>query len=119
MTRNPKRAAVALAILVLTLLTLVYMNGCASMRPDFTWAKTEEASARHEWIQVSWARMFELCRIDPTVMANLGACAFNDPGRTCRVYSFLPEQVAKLRISGDGESLFDHELRHCAGWRHY
>jgi hypothetical protein len=113
--RDSRRAAVALAILVAT---LIAMSGCA-MRPDHTWVKTEEASADYRWVQVSRDTMYSICMQRPDTMANLGGCAFNDPGRTCLVYSSYSEAHARLVVSGDGESLFDHELRHCKGEAHY
>ena len=46
------------------------------------------------------------------------ACAVQTKAGKCYVLSVYSEAEARKLIAPDGMTLFDHEMRHCAGWRH-
>ena len=116
MRRDPRRAATALIIASLCLAALIYMNGCASFRPEFTWHRMGPPSASYVWVTVPYDALHDTCR-RPKSMHNLGACVYYTPQHST-VYSFMDEATAKLRLSGDGETLWEHEMRHTRGESH-
>lgn len=116
MTRDPRRASVALAILVVTLLALVYMNGCASFRPEHKWSRIGPPSKSYVWLKVPHETLHDTCRITKA-MHNLGACVSYNPEHST-VFSYFTEAQAKLVVSSDGEDLWSHEMRHVRGEIH-
>ena len=115
MTRNPRRAAVALAILAACLFAILYMSGCASFHPDYTWSRYGPPSAAYQWKVVPASQIHSVCNL-PKTMA-VGACVYYSAGFST-VYSYFTEEAAKRVISGDGETLWEHEMRHVRGEIH-
>ena len=102
-----------LALALLCLVGAIHLQGCAT---EYRWTRTHEPADDYLWRKVSRAEMYRICGIAPEQFRNLGACAF--PGRICEIYSDRSEQEAARTISGDGDDLRTHELRHCAGMSH-
>jgi len=36
----------------------------------------------------------------------------------CHIYSYYDEDTARFKFDWDGESIYDHEHKHCKGWYH-
>ena len=126
MTPRDLRNLLLLAILVLTLLALASMQGCATIfHPDYEWSRKQAPSTSYEWRVVPRSEMYAMCDSSRNYGPNLGGCAFAWPSGHCIVYSYLSEDSAKHTVSGDGLSLFEHEvwngeksIGHCAGFIH-
>lgn len=99
---------------------LLLLSGCAVLPPDYEWHRTSMLPATsYEWNVVRRDDLYKVCGINPPAMPALGACAFNlQQPRKCHIFSHYTEASARVVFSGDGESLWDHEMRHCAGWDH-
>ena len=115
-----------------TTLAALALTACAAFEPrpgsqiDTEWVWDGQVTTRIIWVQTAPETVAAYC---PDHRApERGACAvrlMNDiSGRpTCRVYAAMTEWQAReawtVSITGTPiESLYDHEARHCAGWRH-
>ena len=103
-----------LALALLCLVGVIHLQGCVG--PEYRWTRTHEPSQDYLWRKVSRAEMYRICVFAPEQFRNLGACAF--PWRICVIYSDRSEDEAARTISGDGDDLRTHELRHCSGFSH-
>lgn len=89
------------------------LYGCAA---EYAWHKDRLPAMSYEWRVVSRDKLPGVCSDNKQ---NTGACAFNiESTRKCWIYSFLTEDDADRAISADGITLREHELKHCAGYRH-
>jgi hypothetical protein len=105
-TKRTARNLFLLALALVTLLALV-MQGCAT---EYTWKRTHVSCADYTWTVIPYAQLHSTCGQTRANHPNLGACAYMAP--TCVVYSHLSESAAARTMSGDGEDLRTHELRH-------
>jgi len=49
----------------------------------------------------------------------LAACTWQiNETRVCWVFSWMDQYTAERTINGDGQTVYDHEIRHCDGERH-
>lgn len=82
-----------------------------------------------EWHPVTVEVMFSMCDRMPENFPRLGGCSFYaGTGGTCYVYSKYSEWEAQRVMSGDGLTLYEHEVGdrerpekpfgHCNGWVH-
>ena len=116
-----KKHLFLLALAVLCLVGVLHLQGCAA---EYKWVRTGLPAQDYLWRKTNRAEVYRLCGHTPESFPNLGGCAFYD-ARICEVWSWLPEHEARSRISGDGLSLFEHEVwnesktvGHCAGFNH-
>ena len=97
-------------------LPLLLMVGCA----DYAWELKSKPSSSYEWVVVSNKEsLHQVCAIALEKAPRLAACAFQiqSTGK-CWIYSIYTAEQAKLVYAGDQLDLFEHEMKHCQGWRH-
>jgi len=84
----------------------------SAQRQDWKW------NGQYTWTQVEKAEwMEELCR--GQTHGWLVGCVNNLTDGSCEVFSAFPESMARFIFGPAGlESLRDHELKHCDGFRH-
>lgn len=106
---------------VLALLLALLPAGC--FQPDYTWTYKGPRAERNVWITVARPVMYEVCGWTYAQYPRLGGCTFM--GTTCYTYSYFSENEAKSTMSGDGLTLWEHEVwnsdksvGHCAGFVH-
>lgn len=88
-------------------------------------------ASKVEWYHVTLTEMYAMCDPKHESFPNggLGGCAFYiGKGGTCYVYSMYSEWEAHRVMSGDGLTLYEHEVGdrekpdrpfgHCNGWVH-
>lgn len=73
---------------------------------EYTWTVVHNP----EWLE-------GLCQTEPTLMP-VKACAKRMSDGSCDIYSSYPEWLAKVTWSYSFEPLWDHEMKHCMGYRH-
>lgn len=120
----------------LVLMVVVVFSGCAAIdaaydRARWRWDGFE--TGRYVWTKAERETVTSICRMSAS--RAYGGCALrtinparpNDgkpiPGRrvttgVCYIIADVDEEDAKRLASRDGDSLYDHELRHCLGWVH-
>lgn len=118
MSPRARRAAVyAIAAVALWL---------ASCGREYEWYQAGPQASRVEWRHVSVEAMYAICGQIPESFPNLGGCAvYAFSGGDCYVYSKYSEHDAHRVMSGDGLTLWEHEVGrpgkpwgHCNGWMH-
>ena len=113
------------------------LTGCAVFsEPPGTqigtsWIKTHEPLSRHIWMQVPDDELMARCSF--RFLSGHAACAFRlqggPDGAYCLIISSATEQDAKTQpvygptgsqrtLDGKPETLWLHELKHCAGYSH-
>jgi len=112
MTTRDRKHLLLLAIALMAL--YIALGGCAS---EYEWVRAGSPSKAYEWKQVTRDEMFLICATTPAKSPTLGACAYVTP-EMCRVHSDRTEWQAKREMSGDGLTLWEHEIKHCEGWWH-
>lgn len=96
-------------------LIVLLLSGCVSIYSD--WKQVYPPSVTREWHQVSRTQMYALCAIDARVSPNLAACGMQlQTSSRCDVFSYLSEAEAKS--SFNAENIWEHEMKHCDGYRH-
>lgn len=98
----------------------------ASCTAEYTWQRRGPPASRVQWIPVDRATMYAMCNQTPENFPNLGGCAFYTfTGGDCYVYSSISEFQSHRTFSGDGLSLYQHEVGepgkpygHCNGYDH-
>ena len=112
MTQRTARNLFLLALALVTLLALV-LQGCAT---EYTWKRTHQSCGEvYTWIVVPRDQLYATCG-QTKAYSNLGACVYLYPA--CIAYSYMSEEQAKLVMSADGETLWEHEQRHVMGETH-
>jgi hypothetical protein len=67
----------------------------------------------------SKAALHEVCAVTMEKAPRLAACAFQIQATgKCWIYSIFSEQDAKQVYAGDQLNLWEHEMKHCQGFRH-
>ena len=122
MTMRGRRAAVHFAAAALLIIA-------ASCSREYEWERFAVPASVVEWRHVTVAAMYAMCGHQPEDYPNLGGCAFYTMnGGTCYVFSRYAEWEAHRVMSGDGLTLYEHEVGdrekpdrpfgHCNGWVH-
>lgn len=104
---------------------LILAASCAS---EYEWTRFGIPASKVEWYHVTPTEMYAMCDPKRESFPNggLGGCAFYiGTGGTCYVYSMYSEWEAQRIMSGDGLTLYEHEVwnetktvGHCAGYTH-
>lgn len=120
----------------LVLMAVIVLSGCAALdeaydRARWQWDGLE--TGRYVWVKGERDLVTSICHMDPKrwyggcALRTLNPADFPDakpiPGRrvttgVCYVYADADEEDAKRLGTAHGDSLYDHELRHCLGWVH-
>lgn len=103
----------------------------ASCSREYEWTRFGIPASKVEWYHVTLTEMYAMCDPKHESFPNggLGGCAFYiGKGGTCYVYSMYSEWEAHRVMSGDGLTLYEHEVGdrekpdrpfgHCNGWVH-
>ena len=95
-------------------LAAILLAGCA---PAYQWFGPGTASQSVEWVVVPRGAIPHVCV--QYAKPNIAACAVQIYSTsTCYVFSYMTEEEAKRMRDLDGVSIWEHEMRHCEGWRH-
>jgi hypothetical protein len=90
--------------------------GCS----DYQWTQIRPPSESYEWkVIASKDELHKVCAIELERVPRLAACAFQirESGK-CVVFSLYSEEEARRQYAGDQLSLWEHEMKHCQGFRH-
>jgi hypothetical protein len=97
-------------------LLLILLAGCS----QYEWTGKFPESKEYEWVVVhNKLSLHNVCAISFDKNPTLAACAFQiqESGK-CYIYSIWTEDEARRVRDLDGESIYEHEKRHCKGERH-
>lgn len=99
------------------LLPLLILLGC--YEPHYKWVQSGIPSSKVVWEVVDFETVKQKCGWQQYGFSKIVACATQiRENSTCYVFSYLTPEQAKVSWDLDGLSIYEHELRHCEGWRH-
>ena len=98
-------------------LFLLLLAGCVS--PNYNWQRVGLPSNKVVWEVVDFETVKKKCGWKPRGFETIVACATQiGETDTCYVFSYLTPDQAKVSWDVDGLSIYEHEMKHCQGWRH-
>ena len=97
---------------------LLLLSGCGTLGEykQYKWVQISAPAESISWTRMSQSRVTALCGGE---YGKVSGCALmNRENMHCDIYSIHSREEAKWIIDADGMFHDDHELKHCAGWRH-
>lgn len=98
-------------------LLCLLLTGC--IEPHYKWQLVGLPSSKVVWEVVSWEDVQKICGWSGSQFTKTVACAVQiRESDTCFIHSYLTPDQAKVSWDLDGTSIYEHEMKHCQGWRH-
>lgn len=98
-------------------LLCLLLLGCSE--PNYKWVHSGIPSDKVVWQVVDFELVKQQCGWQGDGFTKIVACATQiRETSTCYVFSYLTPEQAKVSWDLDGLSIYEHEMKHCQGWRH-
>ena len=105
------------AMKTLLLLIIPFLTSCAGAPIRYDWKLVAEPSLTYTWNKVSIEGVQSICGGEYKQFA--GCAVQNFHTKRCTVTSVYGHEESRWLNDGEGQlSHYEHELKHCMGWRH-